>query len=305
MTTDFNKKTVVTSGSIRPSTIDTPTDVRTRIETLDEVELIPLPYVGMIFYVISEDAYYSVKSLKKKDINGTNINKIVIDSYQKLIPEDEIIELRNMIKELTEMPEIVIANKNIDSEMEYLNEKTKDKNVVGIIIDPYFNSTVFTGKNNEFYIDIEFINNEFESFNTIEENKIGELNKAFIQLKESNIYNAEMTYLFLNYVNYNTSYYYDSWDAFTKTYTSGSKQSVLNVPCVNMERHDTNFTIEDTGKKLNGAEAAELLKKAYNEETQLKVNLIFYTEIIPTSPLTSYIKPLKITYSTKVFFKKD
>ena len=51
MVTDFNKNSIVTNGGIKPATKNTPADVRTRIETIGDVESIPLPYVGMIFYI--------------------------------------------------------------------------------------------------------------------------------------------------------------------------------------------------------------------------------------------------------------
>ena len=45
-----------------------PTDMRTRIETIADVADIPLPFVGMLFYVLDEGKYYIVKTLKSKNI---------------------------------------------------------------------------------------------------------------------------------------------------------------------------------------------------------------------------------------------
>ena len=48
-----NNKKVVVSGPLMPSTKDTPIDARTRVATLDDIVNIQVPYVGMIFFVIS------------------------------------------------------------------------------------------------------------------------------------------------------------------------------------------------------------------------------------------------------------
>ena len=84
MATDFNKNAIVSNGGFKPSTIDTPIDVRTRITTISEVSSIPLPYVGMIFYVLDESSHYKVKSLKSKTINDLEIENSVINEYELL-----------------------------------------------------------------------------------------------------------------------------------------------------------------------------------------------------------------------------
>ena len=51
-----NNKKVIVSGPLMPSTKDTPIDVRTRVESLEDIVNIQLPYVGMIFFVKSSRA---------------------------------------------------------------------------------------------------------------------------------------------------------------------------------------------------------------------------------------------------------
>ena len=68
MATNFNNSEV--SSSLRTKKSNMPLDIRTRIESIGEVENIPLPYIGMIFYVIDEEKCYVVKSLKAKQIIG-------------------------------------------------------------------------------------------------------------------------------------------------------------------------------------------------------------------------------------------
>ena len=70
MATNFSKKTVMstplTVGSKKDN--DKPLDIRTRIETMDEIAKIEYPYVGMMFYCKETDKYYSVKSLKSEEL---------------------------------------------------------------------------------------------------------------------------------------------------------------------------------------------------------------------------------------------
>ena len=84
MATDFNKNSIVLSGGIKPSTKDTPGDIRTRVDSIANVELIPLPYIGMIFYVEDEKELYIVKSLKGKRIGAIEIKDSIVDEFEKL-----------------------------------------------------------------------------------------------------------------------------------------------------------------------------------------------------------------------------
>ena len=96
MATDF-KNAIGVSGGVKPTTIDTPLDIRTRIETIADVESIPMPFVGMIFYVADEGEFYKVVSLKGKQITA-NIFKedMVVDQFEKLIPENEGVDLSHL-----------------------------------------------------------------------------------------------------------------------------------------------------------------------------------------------------------------
>ena len=76
-----NNKKVIISGSLVPSTVNTPVDMRTRIATIDDVTSIDLPFVGMIFYVEDEEKHYSVKSLKSKELNGMIIENALVDEF--------------------------------------------------------------------------------------------------------------------------------------------------------------------------------------------------------------------------------
>ena len=107
MATNFNNG-IVASDGFKISVKNMPMDVRTRIESINEVESIPNPFIGMIFYVIDEDRFYVVKTLKSKTIGVMIITNAVIDKYeplnQGLVTVDELQEeLKNI--ELLEGPQ--------------------------------------------------------------------------------------------------------------------------------------------------------------------------------------------------------
>ena len=86
MSTDFNTKTIAASGSFKPTISNTPLDIRTRIYSIDDIENIPLPYVGMIFTLVDTEnntlTNYQVKSLKSKFINTIELPNALIDEYE-------------------------------------------------------------------------------------------------------------------------------------------------------------------------------------------------------------------------------
>ena len=85
MATDFtyNGKTIVTSGAIRPSGRNIPTDARCRVATKTDMANIPLPAVGLIVYVEDEGKFYAVKGLKA---NATGRENMLVDM-------DRVVEL--------------------------------------------------------------------------------------------------------------------------------------------------------------------------------------------------------------------
>ena len=89
MATDFSNKTnlskPLTIGSKKQN--DMPLDVRTRIETLDEISKIEYPFIGMLFYVKETDKYYSVKSLRSEElvpgVPSTEIENFRVGEYEE------------------------------------------------------------------------------------------------------------------------------------------------------------------------------------------------------------------------------
>ena len=84
MATDFNKNAIITAGGIKPSTTDTPVDVRARVETEKDILNIPLPYVGMIVYVKDVQKYFSVTELKSATIGIYSVPDSAVAAYQEL-----------------------------------------------------------------------------------------------------------------------------------------------------------------------------------------------------------------------------
>lgn len=85
--TDFTDGIIASNGFIISKT-DTPTRVGSRIWTLDEMERIPNPAVGMIVYVRDTDKYYSIKTLKSKEIGGMTVENAVVDTYDELFKSE-------------------------------------------------------------------------------------------------------------------------------------------------------------------------------------------------------------------------
>ena len=85
MTTDFTTDVILLNGSLKPTKRNTPLDCRTVIESIDEVSKIPLPYVGMIFYVKGENQLYKVTSLKSKLIAGKPQEDYMVNKYEKIV----------------------------------------------------------------------------------------------------------------------------------------------------------------------------------------------------------------------------
>ena len=89
MATDFSKTTafgnpVMIGSKTNPNQ---PTDVRCRIETIDEMDLIQFPFVGMLVYVIDEDKFYIVKSIRDVyKVPGVEASKMPgyrVDTYEE------------------------------------------------------------------------------------------------------------------------------------------------------------------------------------------------------------------------------
>jgi hypothetical protein len=75
----------IVNGSLMPSMKNAPLDARTRIANIAEVENIEVPFIGMIFYVENEKAYYKVNSLKSKIVGPIEVQDAIVNEYELLI----------------------------------------------------------------------------------------------------------------------------------------------------------------------------------------------------------------------------
>ena len=90
MATDFgyNRKTINSSGPIKPTGINQPLDPRTEVKLYADIKLIPNPYVGMIITVLEDETNsnkmtdYKVLSLKSDDLGVANS---VVDRVQRYV----------------------------------------------------------------------------------------------------------------------------------------------------------------------------------------------------------------------------
>ena len=75
MATDFSYggKTIITSGAIRPSGRNVPTDARCRVATKADMANIPLPAVGLLVYVEDESKFYVIGGLKADAMGAENM----------------------------------------------------------------------------------------------------------------------------------------------------------------------------------------------------------------------------------------
>ena len=85
MATDFSTDVILLNGALKPTKRNTPLDCRTVIENIKEVSRIPLPYVGMIFYVKDENQLYKVTTLKSKLIAGKPQEDYQVNKYEKIV----------------------------------------------------------------------------------------------------------------------------------------------------------------------------------------------------------------------------
>lgn len=76
------------SGSFQPTTINTPLDGRTVVDTVEDIQNIKLPYVGMLIYVKSTKDLFVVDSLKSGTLDGRDVPEYMVDTYSPISNDD-------------------------------------------------------------------------------------------------------------------------------------------------------------------------------------------------------------------------
>ena len=76
--------TIQVGGLLQPGTVDTVLDARARVETLDDIQNIQLPFVGMIFFVRETGRLYIVKTLKNRTIGVVVSENVAVGEYEEV-----------------------------------------------------------------------------------------------------------------------------------------------------------------------------------------------------------------------------
>lgn len=105
MTTNFDNNALSSSGGFKPSTVDTPIDIRTRVETENDILSIPNPYIGMIVFVKDTGKRFEVISIKEVQSGLSKVSRV--DQYKEFSAHqnlDEYVkktEIPTKVSELT------------------------------------------------------------------------------------------------------------------------------------------------------------------------------------------------------------
>lgn len=80
---------IIIGGAVLPSTPDTPTDARCRVQTFEDIQNVENPYVGMKIYVVDDEKEYVVRKLADKQIGGITIpgGSIDMESVEDIAEE--------------------------------------------------------------------------------------------------------------------------------------------------------------------------------------------------------------------------
>ena len=108
MATDFTSKVTGFPGALLPNAVDTPIDIRTRVETEADILDIPKPYIGMVVYVKDTGKRFEVLTLKDKKIGPTIVKNAVVDTYREFGSEYATkIELAETDADVTTLEEAI------------------------------------------------------------------------------------------------------------------------------------------------------------------------------------------------------
>ena len=85
---------IETAGSLRPGTINTPLDQRSRVNSLADISAIELPFLGQIVFCVETGKYYKITKLKSKLIGAFTVENAAVDTYEAIpVTTEEIEEL--------------------------------------------------------------------------------------------------------------------------------------------------------------------------------------------------------------------
>lgn len=115
---------ITVTTSIIPTQAQVPLDVRTVIESLQDIDSISNPYKGLIFYSKSQDAFYKVAQTQQKKIGFSTIH--VVKFYQKM-PDNSIFTLVESLQK---------SLQDVTSDIQKISQDIKSVQKNQIIIEP-------------------------------------------------------------------------------------------------------------------------------------------------------------------------
>ena len=95
--------TIETAGALRPGSVNTPLDERSRVSTRAELMNIQLPYVGLIVYCEEDGQYYRITHLKSAQIGALTVADAAVASYELLTAAAELPRL-NLVRPAIDEP---------------------------------------------------------------------------------------------------------------------------------------------------------------------------------------------------------
>lgn len=86
----------ILSDSVIPSKANAPLDARTEVDSLDKVGMIENPTESLIIYDKDTKKHYKVSSMKDVPVEGTTLNKKVIESVEPMVADGGTIDFEEV-----------------------------------------------------------------------------------------------------------------------------------------------------------------------------------------------------------------
>jgi hypothetical protein len=162
MATNFNENSIVSSGGFKPSSKDTPLDIRTRVETEQDIYEIPNPYIGMIVYVKDTGKRFEILTLKEVDVGLTIKN--VVDTYKQFTVDlEEYAKIEDVPTKVSEL-----ENDNGYATEGFVNSKIDNINTdLTNVSESIEGSWISVDSKDGYLKDIEILGNTIQDVNNL------------------------------------------------------------------------------------------------------------------------------------------
>lgn len=139
MTTNFDNNALTSSGGFKPSTKDTPIDIRSRVETETDILSIPNPYVGMIVYVRDTGKRFEVLSIKEMQSGLSIVSRV--GEYKEFSVQQNLDEYAKKTEIPTKLSQL--QNDTSYASEDYVNEAIANAQLGGdgeVDLNAYYTS---------------------------------------------------------------------------------------------------------------------------------------------------------------------